>query len=497
MDKVISLLCVFLLSCMSLSAQEKERIDILNADDVYIERNVETKSDWHRLLGNIAIRHNDMDMFCDSAHYYPEITSVDAYSNIHIQQGDTLHLYGDILNYNGVTYMAELSGGVELINKETHLFTEYALCDVKNRIAYYYGGGKIVNGDNTLISDIGIYYATQDLFSFKDNVNITTPEYQITSDTLQFNTVTEIATFHGPTDLYGDSLFLHCEQGWYDTKNDISNIWKNATVNNTKQFLKGDSIYYNDATGFGETFGNISIIDTTNKMMITGNYAWVLKSPETFMVTDSAMFVQFSGDSIFLHADTLRSITVSDTADYRLLKAYHKCRIFSQNLQSTCDSLSFSFQDSVIRLYYSPVIWSDSNQLTSDSVALFTKKMNPDRLELYGNAFVVNEVDNTRYNQIKGRLSGYFENNNIYKIYIDGNGESIYYIVDGDQLIGVNITNCSTIDIRLEDGEITEIYQNIPNGNIDPPLYDSNNTLSGFQWLDEIRPKKIEDIFKR
>ena len=55
------------------------------------------------------------------------------------------------------------------------------------------------------------------------------------------------------------------------------------------------------------------------------------------------------------------------------MRAYHGCRIFSKDLQAKCDSLSYSFQDSVIRLYKSPVLWSEENQLTSDSMAIFTK----------------------------------------------------------------------------------------------------------------------------
>ena len=80
-------------------------------------------------------------------------------------------------------------------------------------------------------------------------------------------------------------------------------------VDNLKQIVKGDSIFYNDAIGLGESFGNISITDTTEKMMVKGNYAWFNKEPEQFLVTDNAMFVQFSNnDSLFLHADTLRSV---------------------------------------------------------------------------------------------------------------------------------------------------------------------------------------------
>ena len=201
------------------------------------------------------------------------------------------------------------------------------------------------------------------------------------------------------------------------------------------------------------------IADTNNNIIVLGNYAWYYKEPERFMVTDSAMFIQINRtDSLFLHADTISAITVSDTtADgYRLMRAYYGCRIFSKDLQAKCDSLSYSFQDSVIRIYVNPVLWSEENQLTSDSMAIFTKNRQADRMELYNSAFVVSQVDSLRFNQIKGRsLTGYFRENELYKINIDGNGESIYYLVDGDEIMGINTTRCARIEIFVEDGKIT------------------------------------------
>ncbi len=111
------------------------------------------------------------------------------------------------------------------------------------------------------------------------------------------------------------------------------------------------------------------------------------------------------------------------------MKAFHGCRVFSHGLQAKCDSLAYSFQDSVIRLYRAPVLWADENQLTADSMAVFTKNKQTDRLELFSSAFVTSQIDSIRFNQIKGRsLTGYFKNNELYKIDIKGNGESIYYL---------------------------------------------------------------------
>jgi hypothetical protein len=238
---------------------------------------------------------------------------------------------------------------------------------------------------------------------------------------------------------------------------------------------------------------------------VKGNYAWYYKRPERFMVTDSAMFIQIDRkDSLFLHADTISAITVADTTPdgYRLMRAYYGCRIFSKDLQAKCDSLSYSFQDSVIRLFVAPVLWSQENQLTSDSMTIFTKNRQPERMELFNSAFVASQVDSLKFNQVKGRtLTGYFRDNKLYRIYIEGNGESIYYLIDDkNEFLGMNTTRCASFEILVENGKITVITEiGSPEGVIDPPSLSpaENPRLKGFSWFDAIRPKKVPDIFQK
>jgi lipopolysaccharide export system protein LptA len=421
-----------------------------------------------------------------------------------MQQGDTLKLRGDSLFYDGTTEMASVDGNVELIDKETHLFTQSVKYDVKNKIARYNNNGRIINGDNTLTSIIGIYYVSQNLFHFKDSVNIVNPDYVMTADTMDYNSKTKTAFFTGPSEMEGDSIYLYCEKGWYDTKNDISRIWKNAIIDNRQQVIRGDSLYYDGMKGYGLAYRNTSITDTTNNIIVKGDYAWYYKSPERFMVTKKALFIQVSKkDSLFLHADTISAVTRSDSTlkEYRLMRAYFGCRIFSKDLQAKCDSLSYSFRDSVIRLYRAPVIWSKENQLVSDSIAIFTKKRQADRMELYNSAFVTSQVDDSRFNQIKGRsLTGFFKDNELYKINVEGNGETVYYLLDRDEIVGVNQAKCSRIEIFVKDGKITEINEfGNPEGVIDPPSKVNPQTLrlESFSWLDSLRPRNVADIFRK
>jgi lipopolysaccharide export system protein LptA len=502
-------LFLLLIAPSTLSAQTnavdkpgKIKVELIHAD--FYAPDKKLGRDVAKVTGNVAFKHKEIFMTCDSAYFFQSKNQLKAFSRVHVEQGDTLDLYGDYLFYDGSEEIANMQGNVELIDNKTHLFTRTIEYDVANRIATYPEKGRITDEKNTLVSMLGTYNVNAKIFHFKDSIKITNPDYVMTADTMDYNSETETVYFTGPSVMNGDSLYIYCENGWYDTKNDLSWIWKNAVINNRQQEIKGDSLYYDGKKGFGQAYNNVTITDTTNKIIVGGNFAWYYKDPEQFMVTDSALFIQVSkNDSLFLHADTISARSLTDTTgrSFRLLKAFRGCRIFSNDLQAKCDSLAYSFQDSVIRMYYEPVLWSEENQLTADSIAIFTKNREADKMDLYNSAFVTNRFDSIRFNQIKGRkLTGYFAKNKLHRIEIEGNGESVYYLDDKGKLVGVTHNKSSTIEIIVEEGKIKQIteWQN-PDGILDPPLLNPPDKLKlpGFSWLDEIRPKTVSDIYKK
>lgn len=501
------LICSFVPLILAQDPQAKKtvrkKIEVVADEDIkFTDRSGE---EVHHLYGNVSFKHNEVLMYCDSAHYSSQKQQLTGFNNVHIEQGDTLDLYGNYIFYDGITETALVKDSVELIDKETHLYTDIINYDVRNKIANYNTGGRITNADNVLTSLTGVYYVSQNLFHFKDSVKIVSPDYVVKADTMDYNTKTEISYFTGPTKLTGDSLNMYCEKGWFDTKNQITSVWKKAMIDNMKQIVHGDSLFYNDSTGYGEAYMNVVIQDTTNNLIVEGDYAWYYKQPERFMVTKRAMFVQVSDeDSLFLHADTISAITIAaDTsnAEYRLMRAYHKVKIFSKRMQVRCDSLAYSFKDSVIRFYQEPIMWTEEYQLLSDSMAIFTKNRQAEKLELYTSAFVISQIDTLRYNQIKGRtLTGFFRDGELNKIEVNGNGESIYFLIDGNEITGVNQSRCAKIEAFVDNGRVTTIIDHgNPEGVIDPPDLTTDPAelrLEGFTWLDKLRPKQKSDIFR-
>jgi hypothetical protein len=219
---------------------------------------------------------------------------------------------------------------------------------------------------------------------------------------------------------------------------------------------------------------------------------------------------------LFLHADTLSAIADtlakndSTQNQKRTLFAFHHVKFFKADLQGRCDSLVYSFRDSAIHLFNTPMLWSNANQMTADSVTLHTAFGNISHVFMKDNAFIVSLADSThfdnndsvRFNQIRGRdLTGYFNDNKLYKIFVEGNGQTIYYAKNKEQkMTGVNRADCSDIYIAVEENQVKEIsLVNNPDATFYPlhELLPRELRLKGFAWKPHLRPESREAIFRK
>ena len=128
-------------------SQEVRQIEILNSDKMEYDETL--GSNAIKYVGNVIFKQDEAIMHCDSAYFYPKENYVNAYHNIHIVQGDTLHLYGDFLKYLGNQKLAQVRDNVILLDKETRLETDHLDFNLRDNIGYYLNGGHIVNGDKT------------------------------------------------------------------------------------------------------------------------------------------------------------------------------------------------------------------------------------------------------------------------------------------------------------------------------------------------------------
>lgn len=510
---VLAILLLFpLIQNIQSQDKVKRRIDIENADLYTYDEKIIKNAD--RLLGNVRFRHNDVLMFCDSAYQYRGVNMVDAFGNIHIVQGDTLNLYGDKLNYNGNNRMAKVKGRVKLVNKSMTLTTDSLNFDLNTNIGNYSTGGRIVDTANVLTSINGKYFARKNLFLFKDSVVLTNKDFVLRADTLKYNSATGRAFIVGPTTIKGTKKGeeLYSEEGWYDTRKNISELYKASKITSKDQSLEGDTLFYDRNTGSGRARHRVVLKDTTNHVSIKGKYGIYNENTKIAFVTDSALFIQFGKkDTLYMHADTLKTIPEKDTLnvkadvpdslkkDHKFFMAYPRVRFFKSDLQGKCDSLSYQMRDSTIFMYYDPVLWSQKTQLTADHIQYISKKTDPSFARLEKNAFIVMAEDSMRFNQISGKvIIGQIFDGKLRVADVNGNAQTLYYIKNKDKYTGINSLMSSKIYLHMVNNKMdtTRFYpkadgKTIPMKEITP----DQTTLKGFAWREKERPKNPDDLF--
>ncbi|MCG8696451.1 MAG: organic solvent tolerance protein OstA, partial [Bacteroidales bacterium] len=427
--------------------------------------------------------------------------ALDAYNNIYVTQGDTLHLYGEYLHYDGNTKLAQIRRNVKLINKDLTLTNDALDYNIKSGVGYYTNYALITSEENTLESTEGYYYSKTNWMHFRDSVVIINPDYKILCDTLHYETKLKVAHFFGPTEIIGDSNYIYCERGWYDTDNDIGELRINAFVENKEQTLEADSIYYDRNTGLGIARRNVILTDKEQNAVLTGEKGNYYEFTEYAVMTDSAVFIQITDeDSLFVHADTLKSYP--DSTGEKVIQAYYGVRLFKSDMQARCDSMIYAFIDSTAHLFVEPILWAQNYQLTANHIRVLNKNKQLDKMYLDKDAMIVNRVDSTKYNQIKGKnMICHFIDNKLNKIDVNGNGQTVYYPIDdssGD-FIGVNKLDCSNMIIYMKDGQLNSIHFFVDPTAIMYPLEDAPKNelqLRGFAWRSDVRPKSKMDIFK-
>ena len=458
------------------------------------------RPDAQILSGEVCFRHDSSYMYCDSAYFFEKTNSLEAFSNVRMEQGDTLFVYGDYLFYDGNAQIAYLRENVRMENGQVTLFTDSLNYERIPNIGYYFEGGLIVDSLNQLSSFYGQYSPETKLAVFNDSVRLENPNFTLYSDTLEYNTDSKIATILGPSIIESDSGMIHTSRGWYNTELNTSLLLDRSQVESGEKILIGDSIFYNRDLGVGEVFGNMNVIDTMQHVTLTGRYGYYNEKTGYAFATDSACFLEYSqGDTLFLHADTLHMITVDSV--YREIKAFYGVRFFRKDMQGVCDSMQFNTRDSVLYMYKEPVLWNEQYQLYGDTIAVYMNDSTIDYAHVIQFAFAAQHVDSSYYNQLKGNdLKAYFDGKTVRKIDVEGNAESIFYPLESDGAkVGLNETKSGFLTIWVKDNKLDKlkIWPN-PVGSMTPipDLKPEQKTLKDFYWFDYLRPKDRYDIYQ-
>ncbi|MCD6092300.1 MAG: hypothetical protein J7J72_12470 [Bacteroidales bacterium] len=455
-----------------------------------------------RLIGDVVVEHEGSTLWCDSAYLYGDKNSMDAFGHVHLQMNDTLHLYGDKLYYDGNTRIAKVKRKVRLEDKKLTLYTDDLIYNRNTKVGEYFVWGKVVDSANVLTSKRGFYYTDKKEVIFLDSVVLVNKEHTLKTDSLKYHTQLKTVNFSGPTTIEGDSTYMYAESGFHNTQTDFTRLKKNAFLQDKKNTLQADSLYYDKAQGVAEAYNHVQITDTVEHLVVRGGYANYRKKERFAYVVDHALAILIDkGDSLFIHADTLK-ILLDSTEKVDQLLAYQHMKFFRDDFQGMSDSMVYQLKDSTIYFYNEPVIWYEDNQFKSDEIQLVIRQGELDSVLFKKNVFLISQdsIDPQYYNQIKGNtMVGWFIDNDLRKLNVKGNSETVYFLWEEDKTpIGMTRISAEDMVMFLKDNKLeTVTYKKEPKAKLYPPaqIPPDQLKLNGFEWLIERRPKKKEDIF--
>ncbi|HSQ47399.1 MAG TPA: hypothetical protein VLM44_10845, partial [Lutibacter sp.] len=242
------------------------------------------------------------------------------------------------------------------------------------------------------------------------------------------------------------------------------------------------------------------VVDTINKSIIKGGYAEYFKLKDSVFITKKAVAISLiEKDSVYIHGNKLM---VTGKVDDRIVRAFNRVKFFKSDLQGKCDSLITFEKTGLTKFLVNPVMWTQGNQITGDTIHLISnpKTEQLDSLKILNNAFMV-QKDSAGYSQLKGKnMFGKFKNNALKSLDVVGNSEVIFYVRnDLQELIGITkMKSSKNIFITLANNEIEIIdFIEKPEGKTYPPskLPENEELLKGLIWRETERPLNKEGIF--
>ena len=466
------------------------------------------------LYQRVRAEHEGMVLYADSALLNTVLNDFTAFGNIKIELSDTTTIYGDQLYYDGMSRVLDIwDDTVRLIDGQTLLRSDHLSYDRYSSTASYDTWGITTNQDKRLVSRKGYYNSDTKIVDIYRDVELTDSNMRLLTDTLTFNTVTNLAHFWSPTHIYTDSTTMYSEQGTYNTDLRYAHSMQRSEVHNGEKHITCDTLHYWEQTEHGIAIGHVELRDTLNDIISTSRYAETRQETRTSLITDSALvrFVNHdeshpdaTPDTLYLHADTI--LILNDTArTLSSVSAHHHVKLFRANAQAMADSLYYTAPDSTFRLFHDPVLWYEHYQAIADTIIVLHDSAGARQAWLNNNSFCIQQVDPDKYNQVKGRNTVvYFLDGEPHYADVLGNAQMVYYLTEegpnGRQsLIGVNVGLGSDMRVyflrRAPDRVVTFGKPDMNTYPLDQLPADKKQ-LPDFRWIADRRPRQPLDVFE-
>ncbi len=492
-------------------------IEFLSAESYNIKK--QDSMDFLILVGHVKIKQGNTFLYGDSIIVNSTNNTLEGFGKVHINDADSVHTYADYLKYDGNTRKAQLRKHVKLTDGRGTLTTDSLDYDVAVKIGVYKKGGKLVRNKTVLKSNEGVYYGITRDVMFRNKVSLIDPDNSILTDTLEYNTYSQLANFISPTKIISGSRIIKTKNGNYNIGSRKGYLYERSSIDDSSYFFIADEMAIDDSLGLGEFRGNAlyKSKDSLSFDLLANNIKTNRKKDILLATELPTLMIKQPKDTLYISADTLYSgklsdlkrpnpkvrlkeALIQDSSLNKYIEAFHHVKIYSDSIQGIADSLFYGLADSTIRLHNQPILWVNKNQLTGDTIYMHLNNKKAEQLRVLNNAMAISPVDSTDYfNQLKGNtIIVDFVESKVHKMQTKGSAENIYFATDNEgKFIGVNHSNAQIITIDFNNDEPVKIvFINQLTGKM-TPLYETPKEalrINHFKWWIDLKPRTKFDI---
>lgn len=481
-----------------------ERVYLVHSDELRYDQ-FSSVPDAQIVKGRVHFTHAGAQLWCDSAYFFQESNSVEAFGHVRFKQGDTLSLTCNYADYDGSDQMMHARHNVVLKHRTQTLYTDSLDYDRIYSLAYFFEGGKLVDGKDRLVSDWGAYSTATREASFYYGVEMYSGKNHITTDTLHYDTRSSIAHVVGPSTITSKGSIIHTTDAFMNSRTDRSQLFGRSTIVDGDKTITGDSLYHDNNNGNNEGFGNVVYVDKKNKNELHANRLFYNEKTGYGYATQKALLVDYSQkDTLWMHADSLKIYTFNIATDsvYRKVHAFDHVRAYRQDVQAVCDSLVFNSLDSCMTMYRDPIAWNSNRQLLGEVIKVYMNDSTIRKAEIIEQALSVEQVDEKGHsNQVSSkRMDAYFVDGAMRRTDAIGNVKSLYYNADSKDSVLTELNYLETDTMRMylsPQRQLQKIWASKSVGIMYPitQIPPDKRRLPEYEWFDYVRPLDKDDIF--
>ena len=481
-----------------------ERVYLVHSDELRYDQ-FSSVPDAQIVKGRVHFTHAGAQLWCDSAYFFQESNSVEAFGHVRFKQGDTLSLTCNYADYDGSDQMMHARHNVVLKHRTQTLYTDSLDYDRIYSLAYFFEGGKLVDGKDRLVSDWGAYSTATREASFYYGVEMYSGKNHITTDTLHYDTRSSIAHVVGPSTITSKGSIIHTTDAFMNSRTDRSQLFGRSTIVDGDKTITGDSLYHDNNNGNNEGFGNVVYVDKKNKNELHANRLFYNEKTGYGYATQKALLVDYSQkDTLWMHADSLKIYTFNIATDsvYRKVHAFDHVRAYRQDVQAVCDSLVFNSLDSCMTMYRDPIAWNSNRQLLGEVIKVYMNDSTIRKAEIIEQALSVEQVDEKGHsNQVSSkRMDAYFVDGAMRRTDAIGNVKSLYYNADSKDSVLTELNYLETDTMRMylsPQRQLQKIWASKSVGIMYPitQIPPDKRRLPEYEWFDYVRPLDKDDVF--